>query len=84
MRMLKLISGNIRKDKIQNEEFRLKIGMAPIEKKMRESCLRWFGQMQRRTINALVRKSDLIQQGNERSQRKIQNNTSCTKNGHDN
>ena len=43
MRMLKLISGNIRKDKIQNEEFRLKIGMAPIEKKMRESCLRWFG-----------------------------------------
>ncbi len=43
MRMLKLISGNIRKDKIQNEEIRLKIGMAPIEKKMRESCLRWFG-----------------------------------------
>ena len=28
---------------------------------MRESCLRWFGHVQRRVINALVRKSELIQ-----------------------
>ena len=28
---------------------------------MRESCLRWFGHVWRRVINALVRKSDYIQ-----------------------
>ena len=32
-----------------------------INKRMRESCLRWFGHVWRRVINALVRKSDYIQ-----------------------
>ncbi len=35
--------------------------MAQIDEKMRESYLRWFGHVQRRKINALVRKSELIQ-----------------------
>jgi hypothetical protein len=41
--MVRWINGNIRKDRIQNEEIRLKIGVAPIDKKMSESRLRWFG-----------------------------------------
>jgi hypothetical protein len=40
MGMLRWISGNKRKDGIQNEEIRLKIRMAPIDEKMRESRLR--------------------------------------------
>ena len=35
--------------------------MAPIDEKMRESSFRWFVHMQRREINAPMRKSDVIQ-----------------------
>ncbi len=59
--MLSWISGNTRKDGIQNEGIRLKIRMVPINEKMRESRLRWFDHMQIREINAPVRKSELIQ-----------------------
>ena len=45
MRMLKWINGNTRKDRIQNEEIRQKIGVAPIDEKMKECYLRWFGHI---------------------------------------
>lgn len=45
MRMLRWISGNTWKDRIQNEEIHLKIGVVPIDEKMREDCLRWFGHV---------------------------------------
>ena len=35
--------------------------MTLIDKRMRESCLRWFGHVWRRVINAPVRKSEYIQ-----------------------
>ena len=60
MRMLRWVSENTRKDRILNEKIRLKIGVAPIDKKMRESHLRWFGHVQRREINAPMRDSELI------------------------
>ena len=34
-------------DRIRNEKIRLKIGVAPIDEKMRESCLRWFDKGER-------------------------------------
>ena len=37
MRMLKYISGNKQKDSVRNEEIFLKIRVAPIDEKMRES-----------------------------------------------
>ena len=66
MGMLSWISGNTRKDGIQNEGIRLKIRMAPIDEKMRESRLTQFDYMQRREINAPVRKSELIQKKKKR------------------
>ena len=36
MRMVRGIYGNAQKDRIQNEEIRLKIGVAPIDEKKRE------------------------------------------------
>ena len=55
------------KDRIKNEEIRLKLGVAPINEKMRQSRLRWFGHVQRIVINALEKKSELVQ--NERTKR---------------
>ena len=74
MGMLRWISGNKRKDGIQNEEIRLKIRMAPIDEKMRESHLRQFDYMQRREINAPVRKSELIQVKETNKKRKVEEN----------
>jgi len=34
--------GNTKRDKVTNENIRTKIGVASIEKKMRENRLRWF------------------------------------------
>ena len=45
------------------------IEVAPIEEKMRENLLQWFGHIQRRPINASFRKSDAIHiEGNARGQ----------------
>ena len=54
IRMLRWISGITKKNNIRNEKICLKIGVAPIDEKVRESCLRWFGHVQRRAINALI------------------------------
>ena len=42
-------------------KIRLRIGVVPINEKIRESPLRWFGHVQRKSINVPVRKSELIQ-----------------------
>jgi hypothetical protein len=54
MRMLRWISGNIRKYKFRNEKICLKIGVAPIDKKVRKSRLRWLSHVTMRVINALI------------------------------
>lgn len=61
MRMLRQVNGNMRTQRIHNEESRLKMGVSSIDEKMKESHLRWFGHVQRKTIDGLVRKSELIQ-----------------------
>ena len=57
MRMLRRMCGKTRKDKIKNERFRENLRVATIGGKIRETCLRWFGHVQRRPVTAPLRKS---------------------------
>ncbi|PKA55105.1 ataxia telangiectasia mutated family protein [Apostasia shenzhenica] len=56
--------GYTRKDRMRNEYIRKKIGVTPIEDKLRESRLRWFGHLNRRPnrrpIEAPIRKIKLL------------------------
>ncbi|WP_284118872.1 hypothetical protein, partial [Klebsiella pneumoniae] len=47
-------------DKIRNEDIREKVGVAPMEDKMREVRLRWFGHIQRRSTDAPVRRCERL------------------------
>ena len=50
-----LVCGNTRRDKARNEDIRTKIGVTPIEKKMRENNLRWFDHVRHRPTDVPVR-----------------------------
>jgi Reverse transcriptase (RNA-dependent DNA polymerase) len=60
MRMLRWMCGYTRLDKKRNEYIRNEIGVAPIEAKMVENRLRWFGHVQRRPLEAPVRRVECM------------------------
>ncbi|KAI0493554.1 hypothetical protein KFK09_023673 [Dendrobium nobile] len=49
MRMLRWMSGFTRRDRIQNDHICEKVGVAPMEDKIRESRHRWFGHIKWRS-----------------------------------
>ena len=55
MRMLWWFCGHIRRDRVRNEAIRERVGVVPIEEKLTEHRLRWFGHVQRRPLEAPVR-----------------------------
>ncbi|VFQ61992.1 unnamed protein product [Cuscuta campestris] len=60
MRMLRWMSGKTRWDRISNEVIRRQVGMAPVEDRLREARLRWFGHVRRRDVDAPVRRCKRI------------------------
>ena len=48
MRMLRWFCGHTRRDRARNEVIRDRVGVAPIEEKLTQHRLRWFGHGQRR------------------------------------
>ena len=48
MRMLRWMCGHTRKDRVRNDDIRDRVGVAPIEEKLVQHRLRWFGHIQRR------------------------------------
>ena len=48
MRMLRWIYGHTRIDRVQNDDIRDRLGVAPIEEKIVQHRLRWFGHVQRK------------------------------------
>ena len=55
MRMLRWSCGHTRRDRIRNDDIRDRLGVAPIEEKIVQHRLRWFGHLQRRPPEAPVR-----------------------------
>ena len=60
MRMLRWMCGNMRRDKMRNEDI---IGAASIEEKMRENCLRWFDHVRCKLTDAPIRRVEHINLG---------------------
>ncbi|PHT28989.1 hypothetical protein CQW23_31440 [Capsicum baccatum] len=56
MRMLCWMCGLTRGDRVRNETIMEKVGVTPVECKMREVRLRWFGHVKRRGMDAPVRR----------------------------
>ncbi|RCV31151.1 hypothetical protein SETIT_6G153900v2, partial [Setaria italica] len=52
MRMLHWICGHTRRDRVRNEDIRDRLGVAPIEEKLIQHRLRWFGHVQQRPPDA--------------------------------
>ena len=60
MRMIRWMYGYIRIVKIRNEVIRDLVKVVPIEDKIRETRLIWFGHMKRRNMNATMRRCERI------------------------
>ncbi len=67
MRMLRWMCGHTLMDRIRNQEIRVKLRVAPISGKMRESILRWYGHVKRKTFDAPVRRVESFMVEGKRS-----------------
>ena len=63
MRMFRWICGKTRRDEVRNEDILTKIGVAPIEEKMKENCLRYFSHVRRTPTDTSARRVKLINLG---------------------
>ena len=71
MRMLRWMCGHTRKDRVRNDDIRDRVGVAPIEEKLVQHRLRWFGHIQRRPPEAPVhsgrlKRADNVKRGRGR------------------
>ena len=51
-----------RHDRIRNDTIRERVGVAPIVEKLVENRLRWFGHVERRLVDAVVRRVDQMEE----------------------
>jgi hypothetical protein len=74
--MLRWICGNTRRDRVRNDDdIRERLGVAPVEEKLVRHRLRWFGHIQRRSVEAPVRSGVIRRSGNEKRGRRRPNLT---------
>ena len=60
MRMIRWLCDFTRMDRIRNGVIRDLAKVTPIEEKLRETRLRWFGHVKRRSDDASVRRCEII------------------------
>jgi len=61
MRMIRWMCDYTRLDRIKNVVIRERVGIAPLEDKLRETRLRWFGHVKRRSASAPVRRCEPLE-----------------------
>jgi hypothetical protein len=66
MRMLRWICGNTRRDRVQNDDIRERLWVTPVEEKLVQHRLRWFGHIERRPAEAPVRSGVISRSDNEK------------------
>jgi hypothetical protein len=64
--MLRWICGHTRRDRVRNDDIRERLGEAPVEEKLMQYRLRWFGHIQRRPTEAPIRNGVIRRTGNEK------------------
>jgi hypothetical protein len=69
IRMLRWICGHTRRDQIQNDDIRERLGVAPVEEKLVQHRLKWFRHMQRRPAEAPIHNGIIRQTGNKKRDR---------------
>jgi len=60
MRMLRWMGALTRGDRVRNKTIREKVGVTPVENKMREIRLRWFGHVMRRGMDVPIRRCERL------------------------
>jgi len=56
------MSGKTIQDRIRNDIIRERVGVAPIVEKLVENRLRWFEHVERRPVDAVVRRVDQMEE----------------------
>jgi hypothetical protein len=69
MCMLRWICGHTRRDRVRNDNIRERLAVAPVDEKLVQHRLRWFGHMQRRPEETLICNRVITRTGNEKKQR---------------
>jgi hypothetical protein len=64
--MLRWICGNAIRDRVGNDDIRKRLEVKPVEEKLVQHRLKWFGHIQRRSAEAPVRNGVIRRTGNER------------------
>jgi hypothetical protein len=64
--MLRWICGNAIKDRVGNDDIRKRLEVKPVEEKLVQHRLKWFGHIQRRSAETPVRNGVIRRTGNER------------------
>jgi hypothetical protein len=66
MRMLRWICGHRRRDQARNDDIHERLGVTPVEEKLMQHRLRWFGHIKRRPAEAPIRNGVIRRTSNEK------------------
>jgi hypothetical protein len=69
MRILRWIYAHTRRDRVRNDDIRERLGVAPVEEKLVQHRLRWFGHMQRMSVEAQICNGVIRRTGNKKRDR---------------